>query len=380
MTDGIWDTFAAGYDGSEVTQVVHFSEKKRLLSHMELLADISMEDADAAPSEISICALSSPPSQAISSASPFEVAKNRIRRALKEFSENSKLIERSPCLLLDGCHLDEISDSEMKTIHQLLLHLCSTIDKRRWSAKSGYVSKGIRAYRGACSRSGTQRHTLIHQNGRSSAKCQCKATFTLFSNGEMYFKHDHSERCLPDSYMGNDGYVFNFGLSPVKRSLIVSNLSDMLSDFGTTPAAATRQIEHALVKSGDTGFGSGKVAYFICLQFYISMTLRNCWYSIGQLCAPQKSFTKNMILSAKKVSGFTSTNSSESLEEFLREIVDQSLPHRILYDNENVTIKAISFHDPDWLPKNVTANQLQFNVAVSDVTFGLTCPKSGINK
>lgn len=87
-----------------------------------------------------------------------------------------------------------------------------------------------------------------------------------------------------------------------------------------------------------------------------------------------------MILSAKKVSGFSSTNSSESLGEFLREIVDQSLPHRILYDNENETIKAISFHDPDWLPKNVTANQLQFNVAVSDVTFGLTCPKSGISK
>ena len=97
MTDGIRDTFAAGYDRSEVTQVVHLSKKIRLLAPMELLADISMEVADAAPSEISIYALSSPPSEAISSASPFEVAKNRIRRALKEFSENSKLMERSPC-------------------------------------------------------------------------------------------------------------------------------------------------------------------------------------------------------------------------------------------------------------------------------------------
>lgn len=89
---------------------------------------------------------------------------------------------------------------------------------------------------------------------------------------------------------------------------------------------------------------------------------------------------KNMILSAKKVSGFSSTNSSESLGEYLREIVDKSLTHRILYDNENETIKAISFHGPDWLPKNITANQLQFNVAVSKVTFGPTCPKSGISK
>ena len=167
----------------------------------------------------------------------------------------------------------------MKTIHQLLLHLCSTIDKRRWSAKSGYVSKGIHAYRGAFSRSRTQQHTLIHQNHQRSD--QCKATFTLFSNGKMYFKHDHSERCLPDSYMGNDGYVFNSGLSPAERSLIVSNLSVMLSDFGTMPAAATRQIGHALVKSGDTGFGSGKVAYLICAT---SITLRNCKYFIGQLC------------------------------------------------------------------------------------------------
>ena len=139
---------------------------------MELLADISMEVADATPSEIIICALSSPPSEAISSASLFEVAKNRIRRALKEFSENSKIMERSPCLLFDGCQLDEISDSEMKTIHQLLLHLCSTIDKRRWSAKSGYVSKGIHAYRGAFSRSRTQQHTLIHQNHQRSDQCK----------------------------------------------------------------------------------------------------------------------------------------------------------------------------------------------------------------
>ena len=61
--------------------------------------------------------------------------------------------------------------------------------------------------------------------------------------------------------MGNDGYVFNSGLSPSKRSLIVTNLCDLLNDFGTTPAAAKRQIEHSLVKSGDTGFGSGNAVH-----------------------------------------------------------------------------------------------------------------------
>ena len=39
-----------------------------------------------------------------------------------------------------------------------------------------------------------------------------------------------------------------------KQSLLIS---DMLSDYGTTPAAVRKQIEHYLVKSGDTGFGLG---------------------------------------------------------------------------------------------------------------------------
>ena len=164
------------------------------------------------------------PSQALSFATPFEEAKNRIRTALKEFSENSNPMLRSPCLLFDGCRFDEISDLEMKTVHQLLLHLCSTIDQRRWSAKSGYGTKNIRSYRGACSRSGAQRHSLIHQNSRASSKCGCKASFTMYSNGKLFFKNDHSEQCLPDSYMGNDGYVSNSGLSPSKRSLLVTRL------------------------------------------------------------------------------------------------------------------------------------------------------------
>jgi hypothetical protein len=85
-------------------------------------------------------------------------------------------------------------------------------------------------------------------------------------------------------------------------------------------------------------------------------------------------------MSAKKSSGFSASNNIDSLQDFIKSIKDQDLPHRILYDNENDTIKAISFHDPHWLPSNPSKNQLQFNVAVSDVTFGITSPQSGISK
>ena len=71
---------------------------------------------------------------------------------------------------------------------------------------------------------------------------------------------------------------------------------------------------------------------------------------------------------------------SYSLKDFLKSIVEESLPHRILYDDENEVIKATSSHDPKWLPEMASRNQLQFNVAVSDVTFGITSPKSGISK
>ena len=237
---------------------------------------------DVVPSQIDDIVLF--PSQALSFATPFEEAKNRIRTALKEFSENRKPMLRSPCLLLDRCRFDEISDLEMKTVHQLLLQLCSTIDQRRWSAKSGYGTKNIRSYRGACSRSGAQRHSLTHQNSRALSKCGCIASFTMKRDE----KNDHSEQCLPDSYVGNDGYVFYSGLSPSKRSLIVTNLCDLLNDFRTTPAAAKRQIENSLVKSGDTGFGSGNTVLSFWFHFSGLVTLmifRNYSCSLGQLCA-----------------------------------------------------------------------------------------------
>ena len=189
--------------------------------------------------------------------SVFEEAKKRINTALKEFKENHIPHTRSPCLLFDGLEMNTMNDSEMKALHLLFLHLCSTQDQRRWSSKSGYTSKGIRAYRGKCSRSGSQMNLLIHRNGRTSSKCKCKASFTLFSDGKVLFESDHSELCLPDPDMGNNGYVFNTGLSPSKRTSIVSNVVDLLSDYGTTPAAARKQIERSLVKSGVTGFAVG---------------------------------------------------------------------------------------------------------------------------
>ena len=58
-------------------------------------------------------------------------------------------------------------------------------------------------------------------------------------------------------HVSNDGYVFSTGLLPTKKPAIIANISDMLSDSDTTPAAVRKQIEHYLIKSGDTGFGLG---------------------------------------------------------------------------------------------------------------------------
>ena len=98
-----------------------------------------------------------------------------------------------------------------------------------------------------CSRSGTQFIKLIHRNGRTSSKCKCKASFTIFSTGEVIFNDTHAELCLPNTSLGNDGYVFNNGLSPLKRASIVSSVVDLLSDYGTTPAAAKNKLnDHSL--------------------------------------------------------------------------------------------------------------------------------------
>ena len=201
-----------------------------------------------------------PVDEADKSISPFEEAKNRINDALQLFTESKTLITRSPCTIFHELKLDEISADDMKKVQSLFLHLCSTQDQRRWSTKSGYTSKeDIRAYRGVCSRSGTQFTKLIHRNGRASSKCNCKAAFTIFTNGNVVFKNTHAELCLADADLGNDGYVFNSGLSPSKRTSIIASVSDLLSDYSTTPAAARKQIERSLIKSGDTGFAAGEV-------------------------------------------------------------------------------------------------------------------------
>ena len=212
--------------------------------------------------------------------SPFEMAKKRINDALKCFNESKTLTTRSPCTIFDGCQVGQISDDNMETVQNLFLHLCSTQDQRRWSRKSSYESKssdsskGLRAYRGVCSRSGTQFNKLIRRNGRTSSKCNCKASFTIFSDGKVVFKNTHAELCLPDTDLGNDGYVFNSGLSPSKKTTIIANVSDLLNDYSTTPAAARKQIERSLVKSGDTGFAAGQVILWILTFSKMCVTVK----------------------------------------------------------------------------------------------------------
>ena len=41
---------------------------------------------------------------------------------------------------------------------------------------------------------------------------------------------------------------------------VVSTVSDMLSDYGTTSAVARKQIEKSLIKSGHTGFKTGQLS------------------------------------------------------------------------------------------------------------------------
>ena len=229
-----------------------------------------MEEFDMIPVDKTFT--SPPVEDPIASLPPFEEARKRINLALRDVKQNNVPLERFPCPIFHGCRLSSVGDANFKTVQTLFLHLCSVQDQRRWSSKSGYVtSRGIRAHRGVCSRSGTQKHNLMHRNLRTSPKCKCMASFTLFDDGSVVFKNEHNELCLPDPNMGNDGYVFSAGLSPTKKQAIIANISDMLSDYGTTPAAARKQIEHSLVKSGDTGFGLGEffmISRHICTSTF----------------------------------------------------------------------------------------------------------------
>ena len=207
-----------------------------------------------------ICAQLVPADETETVLSLFEEAKRKINSALRELREKKTLLQRSPCLIFEGCQLHLMSDTEMKALNALFLHLCSMQDQRRWSTKSGYTTKGgVKAYRGVCSRRGNPSNNLVHRNSRTSNKCECNASYSLFSDESVIFRNDHSDRCLPDADMGNDGYVFNSGLSPTKEISMISNVTDMFSAYGTTAVAARKQIEQSLVKSGDTGFGSGTV-------------------------------------------------------------------------------------------------------------------------
>ena len=205
-------------------------------------------------------AVEMPPSQ-------YEIAKEKIARALQQFKVAGVMIERFPCLLFSGCSFTEMTDVETRQILDLLLNLVSRLDQRRWTSMSPYVSKGDNkiTYRGVCSRRGKPKFKLVKRNGRQSPKCGCKASFNLFSTGELHFKNGHVDDCLVDKELNNDGYVFNAGLSPSKKNSMILTVSDLLSDYGMTAAVAKKQIENALIKSGETGFGAGKS--FLLLDF-----------------------------------------------------------------------------------------------------------------
>lgn len=136
-----------------------------------------------------------------------------------------------PFAIFHGYRLSSVSDANFKTVQTLFLHLCSVLDQRRWSSKSAYItSRGIRAHRGVCSRSGTQNHNLMHRNVRTSRKMQVYGVIYAFWWRQVVFKNEHNALCLPDPNMGYDGHVFSTGLSSTKKPAIVANISDMLSD------------------------------------------------------------------------------------------------------------------------------------------------------
>ena len=121
--------------------------------------------------------------------SPYEDVRSRINFALKNLKENNIPLERYPCVIFHGCPMDMISDTEMRALTRLFLHLSSIQDQRRWSTKSSYIAKGALAYRGVCSRTGNQPHSLIHHTSRTSLKCKCVASFTIFNDDELNFKN-----------------------------------------------------------------------------------------------------------------------------------------------------------------------------------------------
>ena len=199
--------------------------------------------------------------------SPLEEAKRKINSALLVIRESRTLFPRSLCLISEGCQLHLMSDADIKALNQLFLHLCGVQYQRGWSTKSGYATKGVTAYRGVCSSRGKPSNNLVHRNSRTLNKCDCKASHTLFSNGDAVFKNVHADWCLPDADMGNDGYVFNSGISPTKELSIISKVTDMFSAYVTTAVAVRKPIEQSLVKSGDTGFGLGIVWKFVWIKW-----------------------------------------------------------------------------------------------------------------
>lgn len=57
--------------------------------------------------------------------------------------------------------------------------------------------------------------------------------------------------------------------------------------------------------------------------------------STGLLCAPPSSFSISILQSAKRASELINGPNDDSLTDFLKSLVEESLPHRILYDDDD---------------------------------------------
>ena len=81
--------------------------------------------------------------------SPLDEAKLRISDALKRYVEEGISFQRSHDFnLFQGCNWTQLGEAQLKEIQCKVLHLVSTIDKRRWTKRSGHRNKKFYVLRG----------------------------------------------------------------------------------------------------------------------------------------------------------------------------------------------------------------------------------------
>ena len=135
---------------------------------------ISMDESTFSPLEESTISMDE------STCTPLEEAKLRISVALKRYEEEGISFQRSPDFKsFEGCNWKELGEGQLEEIQCKLLYLVGTVDKRRWTKRSGHKNKVSYILRGGCSRVGAQKFNLLHENTRTSPKCGCSVFFTL---------------------------------------------------------------------------------------------------------------------------------------------------------------------------------------------------------